>query len=74
MRGWVQKRHDQQEAALSGRNSSLSPEIELKQLRKENERLQRERDILKKAVAIFSPTIGYQTPERFEQAFLKMAV
>ena len=54
LKGWVQKYHDDQEAAFSGQNSPLSPEIELKQLRKENERLQRERDILKKAVAIFS--------------------
>jgi transposase len=54
LKDWVQKHHDQQGGALSGQNSPLSPEVELKQLRKENERLQRERDILKKAVAIFS--------------------
>ena len=33
---------------------SSSPEEELKRLRKENQRLKQERDILKKAMAIFS--------------------
>jgi len=54
LKGWVQKHRDHQDAAFSGRIALESPEAELKRLRKENERLQRERDILKKAVAIFS--------------------
>jgi len=54
LKGWVQKHRDHQDAAHVGRISTESPEAELKRLRKENERLQRERDILKKAVAIFS--------------------
>lgn len=54
LKGWVQKHRDHQDAAFAGRISPESPEAELKRLRKENERLQRERDILKKAVAIFS--------------------
>ena len=54
LKGWVQKHRDHQDAAFVSRISPESPEGELKRLRKENERLQRERDILKKAVAIFS--------------------
>ena len=53
LKGWVQKHRDNQDAppVVPGQ---LSPEAELKQLRKENAQLRREREILKKAVAIFS--------------------
>jgi transposase len=54
LKDWVQKHRDHQDAAFAGRIAPESPEAELKQLRKENEQLRRERDILKKAVAIFS--------------------
>jgi len=54
LKGWVQNHRDHQDAAHVGQIATESPEAELKRLRKENERLQRERDILKKAVAIFS--------------------
>jgi transposase len=54
LKDWVQKHRDHQDAAFVGRLAPQSPEAELKQLRKENEQLRRERDILKKAVAIFS--------------------
>jgi transposase len=54
LKDWVQKHRDHQDAAFVGRFAPQSPEAELKQLRKENEQLRRERDILKKAVAIFS--------------------
>ena len=54
LKDWVQKHRDHQDAGFSARTAPESPEAELKRLRKENERLQRERDILKKAVAIFS--------------------
>jgi transposase len=54
LKGWVQKHRDHEDAAFVGSHAPESPEAELKRLRKENERLQRERDILKKAVAIFS--------------------
>ena len=54
LKGWVQKHRDHQDAAFAVQLAPESPEAELKRLRKENERLQRERDILKKAVAIFS--------------------
>ena len=51
LKGWVQKHCDEQNPAIV---SQLAAESELKHLRKENERLRREREILKKAVAIFS--------------------
>lgn len=51
LKGWVQKHRGQQDPAVV---AQLSTEAELKQLRKEVEKLRRERDILKKAVAIFS--------------------
>lgn len=51
LKGWVQKHRDQQDPAVV---AQLSTEAELKQLRKEVEKLRRERDILKKAVVIFS--------------------
>ncbi|MBE0584251.1 MAG: transposase [Desulfofustis sp.] len=54
LKDWVKKHRDHQDAAFVGRLDPQSPEAELKQLRKENEQLRRERDILKKAVAIFS--------------------
>jgi transposase len=54
LKGWVQKHRDHQDAAFAGTLDPQSPEAELKRLRKENEQLRRERDILKKAVAIFS--------------------
>ena len=54
LKDWVQKHRDHQDAAFSARTAPESPEAQLKRLRRENERLQRERDILKKAVAIFS--------------------
>ncbi|MEZ4600151.1 MAG: transposase [Syntrophotaleaceae bacterium] len=54
LKGWVQKHHDHQDAAFNGQLDPESPEAALKRLRKENEQLRRERDILKKAVAIFS--------------------
>jgi len=54
LKDWVQKHRDHKDAAFVGSIDPQSPEAELKQLRKENERLKRERDILKKAVAIFS--------------------
>lgn len=54
LKAWVRKHRDHQDAAFSPHTVPESPEAELKRLRKENERLQRERDILKKAVAIFS--------------------
>ena len=54
LKGWIQKHLAHQDAAFVGRFDPQSPEAAYKRLEKENERLRRERDILKKAVAIFS--------------------
>lgn len=54
LKGWVQKYRDHNDAAFKGALAPDAPEAQHKQLQKENERLRRERDILKKAVAIFS--------------------
>ena len=54
LKGWVQKHRDHKDAAFVGRIDPESPEAELVRLRKENDQLRRDRDILKKAVAIFS--------------------
>ena len=51
LKDWVQKHRDRNDP---DRAVLAVTEAELKQLRKENEQLRRERDILKKAVAIFS--------------------
>ncbi len=53
VKDWVAKYAVKKEHAFVG-GGPLTPEEEIKRLRKENERLTRERDILKKAVAIFS--------------------
>jgi transposase len=54
LKDWVRKHRDHKDAAHVGPLGPQSSDAELKQLRRENERLRRERDILKKAVAIFS--------------------
>ena len=61
LKGWVQKHRGHQDAAFAGSLAPESAEAELKKLRKENEQLRRERDILKKAVAIFSRSDGKYT-------------
>ena len=53
LKSWVAKYEKKKEHAFV-KGGPLTPEEEIKRLRKENERLTRERDILKKAVAIFS--------------------
>lgn len=54
LKGWVSAAKDHSEKPFVGSGNHRSRDDELVMLRKENERLQRERDILKKAVAIFS--------------------
>lgn len=54
LKGWVQKHRDHNDAAFPGQLDPQSAEGQLKVLQKENAQLRRERDILKKAVAIFS--------------------
>ncbi len=54
VKDWVAKYAVKQENAFNTGAGPVTLEEEDKRLRKENERLTRERDILKKAVAIFS--------------------
>jgi transposase len=54
LKDWVARYAVKQEKAFVKGAGPLTPEEEIKRLKKENERLTRERDILKKAVAIFS--------------------
>jgi transposase len=51
---WVRQFTDDPEHAFPGKGNLKPPDKELHDLRKELERVKRERDILKKAVAIFS--------------------
>lgn len=51
---WKKEAAQHQEAAFPGNGQLRADEAELRQLRWENERLRMERDILKKAAAIFS--------------------
>ena len=52
---WVKQFSDKPEAAFPGKGLLVSSEAEtIRQLKRENERLKMERDILKKAMAIFS--------------------
>jgi transposase len=52
---WVKQFSEKPEAAFPGRGHMASSEAEtIRQLKRENERLKMERDILKKAMAIFS--------------------
>jgi len=51
LKGWI-ARHNQRIA--TSKDSGVSPEVKIRQLEKELARTTRERDILKKAVAIFS--------------------
>lgn len=53
VKDWLGQYAEKKEHAFT-KGGPLTPEEEIKRLRKENERLSRERDILKKAVAIFS--------------------
>jgi transposase len=52
---WVRQFSDKSEASFPGKGHLVSSEAEtIRQLKRENERLKMERDILKKAMAIFS--------------------
>jgi transposase len=54
LHNWIKAYKANQTQAFSGKN--YKEEQELRQLRRENEILRQERDILKKAVGIFSTT------------------
>jgi transposase len=60
---WVHQFTDDPEQAFPGKGNLKPPDKELHDLRKELERVKRERDILKKAVAIFS-----KDPDRYTRS------
>ncbi len=51
---WVRQYEERPREAFPGKGHQLTEAETLRQLQRENERLRMERDILKKAVAIFS--------------------
>jgi len=51
---WVRQYGDNPEDAFPGKGKQASDAAELSRLRRENQRLRMERDILKKAMVIFS--------------------
>jgi transposase len=51
---WVQQYSERPQDAFPGKGHQLTEAEALRKLQRENERLRMERDILKKAVAIFS--------------------
>jgi len=60
---WIHQFTDDPEHAFPWKDNLKPPEKELHELRKELERFKRERDILKKAVAIFS-----KDPDRYTRS------
>lgn len=54
LKGWIAAREQHSEKPFIGSGNHRNRDDELEVLRRENDRLRRERDILKKAVAIFS--------------------
>jgi transposase len=61
--GWVHQFSDDPEHAFPGKGNLKPPDKQIHELQKELERVKRERDILKKAVAIFSTD-----PERYTRS------
>ena len=60
---WVREMSEEPEYAFPGKGRLKAPDDEIRKLQRENERLRRERDILKKAVAIFS-----KEPDRYSRS------
>ena len=60
---WVREMTEDPEYAFPGKGRLKAPDEEIRKLQRENERLRRERDILKKAVAIFS-----KNPDRYSRS------
>jgi len=60
---WVHQFADDPDGAFPGKGNLKPPDKELHDLRQELERVKRERDILKKAVAIFS-----KDPDRYTRS------
>ena len=60
---WVREMSEDPEYAFPGKGRLKAPDDEIRKLQRENKRLRRERDILKKAVAIFS-----KDPDRYSRS------
>ncbi len=60
---WKRQLRENGEDAFPGKGHLPAHEEQLRRLKRENERLRRERDILKKAVAIFS-----KDPQRYSRS------
>ena len=60
---WVREMSEDPEYTFPGKGRLKAPDEEIRKLQRENERLRRERDILKKAVAIFS-----KDPDRYSRS------
>jgi transposase len=60
---WVREMSEDPEYTFPGKGRLKAPDDEIRKLQRENERLRRERDILKKAVAIFSTE-----PDRYSRS------
>ena len=60
---WIREVSEDPEYAFPGKGRLKAPDEEIRKLQRENERLRRERDILKKAVAIFS-----KDPDRYSRS------
>ena len=60
---WAHEMTEDPEYAFPGKGRLKVPDDEIRKLQRENERLRRERDILKKAVAIFS-----KDPDRYSRS------
>jgi transposase len=61
--GWVHEFTNDPERGFPGKGNLKAPDKELYELKRELERVKRERDILKKAVAIFS-----KDPDRYSRS------
>ena len=54
LRNWKKKLRAEPENAFPGKGNMLPQDAELRRLKRENERLKMEKEILKKAIAMFS--------------------
>jgi len=60
---WIRELRDDPENAFPGKGLLKPDDEEFRRLKRENERLRRERDILKKAITIFS-----EEPDRYSRS------
>jgi len=60
---WIREMKEDPEYAFPGKGKLKAPQEEVRSLRRELERVKRERDILKKAITIFS-----EEPDRYSRS------